>query len=121
MLLVVEDRDEVREMVRNVFDRQGYRTLLARNGPEALEQWGRHSPEIALVFTDVVMPGGLNGRELVERLRAKQPNLKVVYCSGYDANILGADGLVAPGTRFLAKPFQVAQMAQLVRELLDQA
>jgi PAS domain S-box-containing protein len=119
-LLVVEDREEVRVMVRNVFDRQGYRTLLAESGPTALDLWARHRDEIALLFTDIVMPGGVNGRELADRLRSERPELKVIYCSGFDANVLGPDALTRPGTHFLAKPFNIAQMARLVRDMLDE-
>jgi CheY-like chemotaxis protein len=119
-LLVVEDKEEVRGVLQSVFARNGYRILLAGNGPEALKLWDEHQREIALLFTDVVMPGGMNGRELAERLRADRPGLKVVYCSGYDANILGADALAKPGTSFLAKPFNLAQAVRQVRGLLDQ-
>jgi two-component system, cell cycle sensor histidine kinase and response regulator CckA len=119
-LLLVEDKEEVRAVLTSVFARNGYRTLLAGNGPEALKIWEEHRDEISLLFTDIVMPGGMNGRELAECLRAERPGLKVVYCSGYDANVLGSDALQAAGTRFLGKPFGVAQTVRLVRELLDQ-
>jgi PAS domain S-box-containing protein len=119
-LLLVEDKDEVRAVVQGLLARKGYRVLAATDGPDALRLWAQHRGEIALLFTDVVMPGGINGRELAERLRTDRPSLKVVYCSGYDANILGGDTLAAPGTRFLAKPFDVAQAVRLVREMLDQ-
>ncbi len=119
-LLLVEDKDEVRAVVQGLLARKGYRILAAADGPEALRLWARHRGEIALLFTDVVMPGGINGRELAERLRADRPALKVIYCSGYDANILGGDVLANPCTRFLAKPFEVAQAVRLVRALLDQ-
>ncbi len=119
-LLLVEDKEEVRAVLQSVFARNGYRTFLAGNGPEALKLWGEHQSEIALLFTDVLMPGGMNGRELAERLRIDRPFLKVVYCSGYDANILGAEALARPGTSFLAKPFNLAQAVSQVRGLLDQ-
>jgi CheY-like chemotaxis protein len=118
-LLLVEDKDEVRAVVQGLLARKGYRVLAATDGPDALRLWAQHRDEIALLFTDVVMPGGINGRELAERLRTDRPSFKVVYCSGYDANILGGDTLAAPGTRFLAKPFDVAQAVRLVREMLD--
>jgi len=120
-LLLVEDKEEVRAVLQSVFARNGYRIFLAGNGPEALKLWEQHQDEIALLFTDVVMPGGMNGRELAERLRVDRPALKVVYCSGYDANILGAEALAKPNTRFLAKPFNLAQAVSQVRGLLDQA
>jgi two-component system cell cycle sensor histidine kinase/response regulator CckA len=119
-LLVVEDKDEVRGVLQSVFTRNGYRVLLASNGPEAIKLWDQHREQVALLFTDVVMPGGMNGRELAERLRADRPSLRVIYCSGYDANILGVEALAKPFTRFLAKPFNLAQAVSQVRELLDQ-
>ncbi|HVW22596.1 MAG TPA: PAS domain S-box protein [Opitutaceae bacterium] len=119
-LLLVEDKIEVRGVLESIFTRNGYRIFTAATGAEALSLWPHHRHEIDLLFTDIVMPGGMNGRELAERLRADRPDLKVIYCSGYDANVLGGDALAAPGTRFLAKPFNLAQTAGLVRELLDE-
>jgi PAS domain S-box-containing protein len=119
-VLLVEDKEEVRAVLKGLFVRNGYQILLAANGTEALGLWEEHRDKIALLFTDIVMPGGLNGRELAERLRRDRPDLKVVYCSGYDANVLGSDAMKAAGTRFLAKPFGVAQTVHLVRELLDE-
>jgi CheY-like chemotaxis protein len=119
-LLLVEDKEEVRAVLQSVFARNGYRMLLAGNGPEALKLWEQRRDEIALLFTDVVMPGGMNGRELAERLRLDRPDLKVIYCSGYEANILGAEALAKPGTSFLAKPFNLTQAVSQVRGLLDQ-
>ncbi len=111
----------MRTVLEALFARRGYRIVAASNAPDAIELWQKHRDEISLLFTDIVMPGGLNGRELAERLRADRPALKVIYCSGYDANILGGDALNVPGTRFLAKPFDMRQTVRLVRELLDQA
>jgi PAS domain S-box-containing protein len=119
-VLLVEDKDEVRSVLEALFTRRGYRILTAGNAPEAIELWKRHGEDVSLLFTDIVMPGGLNGRELAERLRIDRPELKVIYCSGYDANILGGDALTVPGTRFLSKPFDIKQTVRLVRELLDQ-
>jgi PAS domain S-box-containing protein len=119
-LLLVEDKIEVRGVLQSIFTRNGYRIFAAATGAEAISLWAQHRAEIDLLFTDIVMPGGMNGRELAEQLRADRPDLKVIYCSGYDANVLGGDALSAPGTRFLAKPFNLAQTAGLVRELLDE-
>jgi PAS domain S-box-containing protein len=120
-ILLVEDKDEVRTVLEALFVRRGYRILAAPDAPAAIELWQQHKDQVSLLFTDIVMPGGINGRELAERLRADRPALKVIYCSGYDANILGGDALNVPGTRFLAKPFDMRQTVRLVRELLDQA
>jgi len=120
-ILVVEDKDDVRAVMRAVLARYGYRVVLAADGEEALVRWAEHEDEIALLITDVVMPGRLTGRDLAAQLRAARPVLKVIYCSGYDAEILDSSALDRSGTRFLAKPFDVARLAKMVRELLDEA
>jgi CheY-like chemotaxis protein len=107
--------------MRAVLARYGYRVVLAADGEEALVRWAEHEDEIALLITDVVMPGRLTGRDLAAQLRAARPVLKVIYCSGYDAEILDSSALDRSGTRFLAKPFDVARLAKMVRELLDEA
>ncbi len=118
-ILVVEDKEAVRTVLQAVLERFGYRVVLANDGPEALARWAEHQDRIDLLFTDVMMPGGLTGKDLADRLRADRPGLKVVFCSGYDANILDASALQATGTRFLTKPFDVSRLTEVVRELLD--
>jgi PAS domain S-box-containing protein len=118
-ILVVEDKDAVRAIIRAVLTRFGYKVVLAADGLEALTRWGEHKSQIKLLFTDVVMPGGMTGKDLAERLRAERPGLKTIFCSGYDADILDPAALKHPGTRFLAKPFDVGNLAQVVRELLN--
>jgi len=118
-ILVVEDKDAVRMVLQAVLERFGYQVVLAQDGPDALARWAEHRERIALLFTDVMMPGGLTGKDLADRLRADRPDLKVVFCSGYDANILDAEALQAAGTRFLTKPFDLARLTQVVREVLD--
>jgi PAS domain S-box-containing protein len=118
-ILVVEDKDAVRAIVRAVLTRFGYKVVLAADGQEALLRWAEHQGQIMLLFTDVIMPGGMTGRDLAIRLRTMRPDLKVIFCSGYDADILGPTALKEPGTRFLAKPFDVGNLAQIVRELLN--
>jgi CheY-like chemotaxis protein len=119
-ILVVEDKDAVRAIIRAVLARFGYKVVMAADGLEALARWEDQKDEIQLLFTDVVMPGGLTGKDLAERLRAVRPRLKVIFCSGYDADILAPDVFKTPGTRFLAKPFDVGNLAQVVRELLNE-
>jgi CheY-like chemotaxis protein len=118
-VLVVEDKEAVRAIIQTVLVRFGYKVVVAANGEEALAQWEGHRDQVGLLFTDVVMPGSLTGKDLADRLRAAQPGLKVIFCSGYDAEILDPAALKSPGTRFLAKPFDVGNLAKVVRELLD--
>jgi two-component system cell cycle sensor histidine kinase/response regulator CckA len=118
-VLVVEDKEAVRAIVQTMLVRFGYKVVVAADGEEALARWEEHRDRVELLFTDVVMPGRLTGKDLADRLRAVRPGLKVIFCSGYDAEILDPAVLKTPGTRFLAKPFDVGHLAKIVRELLD--
>lgn len=93
--------------------------LEASNGVEALEIWKQHQAEIHLVLTDLVLPGGINGKELGERLLKENPNSKVIYASGYNAEIAGEDLQLVEGVNFLTKPFQPQKLAQTLRQNLD--
>lgn len=118
-ILVVEDKESVRALLAMVLERFGYHVVTASDAMEALAKWVEHKDRIVLLFTDVVMPGHLNGKDLAEQLRGDRPDLKVIFCSGYDANVLDPAALQMPGTRFLAKPFDITRLAEIVRELLD--
>jgi PAS domain S-box-containing protein len=117
-LLLVEDEAAVRSSARRLLERHGYSVLEARHGADALRIAEEHAPHIDLVLTDLVMPE-MGGRELVERLRARHPRLKVLYMSGYSDKAISADGILPPGTGFVEKPFSVDQLMQRLREILD--
>jgi signal transduction histidine kinase/ActR/RegA family two-component response regulator len=119
MILVVEDETALRELVVNVLELCGYRTCQARTGVEALGVWAEHKDEIDLLLTDMVMPEGLSGRQLAERLQAEDPGLKVIYTSGYSPGMAGQDIALLEGFNFLAKPYPPTRLAQVVRECLD--
>ena len=85
-ILIVEDEPVLREMARDILEECGYRILEASSGREALDVWNQRANEIDLLLTDMVMPEGISGVELAERLLAGQPGLKVVFTSGYTAN-----------------------------------
>jgi PAS domain S-box-containing protein len=118
-ILVVEDEPAVRELVRELLKQHGYRVLEAESGPRALEIWRQHKQEIALLLTDVVMPEAMNGRELAERLCAERPGLKVIFTSGYSADVLGREHLLERGIRYVQKPFHPKRLVQIVRDCLD--
>jgi two-component system cell cycle sensor histidine kinase/response regulator CckA len=118
-LLVAEDEPEVRDFVVEVLKSHGYNVLSAGSGPEALEHWIRQKPDIDLLLTDMVMPGGLTGRQLGERLLAEVPGLAVIYTSGYSPGMAGRDLSLLEDSNFLAKPYGPAKLLQLVRECLD--
>ena len=118
-ILLVEDEKPVRELVSRVLQKYGYKIVPAGNGAEAIEAWGRHKNEIALLFTDLVMPDNMNGRELAEKLKAENPALKVIFTSGYSADIVGKDFKLEPELNFLQKPYQPQALALTVRRCLD--
>ncbi|MGQ9927310.1 MAG: PAS domain S-box protein [Chloroflexaceae bacterium] len=116
-ILLVEDDEAVRHFARQQLTSLGYRVLEARTGPEALELVRAHD-EIALLFTDIVMPGGISGRELVRAARQVRPGLKVLYTSGYTENVIVHHGHLDPGVLLLSKPYRRADLARKVREAL---
>ncbi|HSY57919.1 MAG TPA: CHASE4 domain-containing protein [Terriglobales bacterium] len=117
-VLFVEDEESVREVVRDYLGRSGYRVLHAADGIQALETAGAHKGPIHILVTDVVMPR-LSGRELVTRLSAARPDLKVLYISGYTDDSIFRHGVLEGGVAFLQKPFNLKDLAQKIREVLD--
>ena len=119
LILVVEDDEAVRCMLAAILKRLGYRVVEAASGVEALVLWEKHHAEIRLVFTDTVMPGGIDGRELVARLLAEAPDLHVVLASGYSLD-LARSGLPEGHCTFLAKPYDKKRIAEIVSASLQQ-
>jgi len=117
-ILLVEDEPVVRELVREILQAHQYRVVEAGSGVEALRIWDEHDGQFDLLLTDIVMPEGLNGRELAEQLKRRKPRLKVIFSSGYSAESSGKE-LRDGDTAFLAKPYLPQQLAQLVRRRLD--
>jgi DNA-binding NtrC family response regulator len=106
-------------MVVHVLKLQGYAVLEAASGREALDIWERAGRPVDLLLTDMVMPGGIMGRELAERLIQKSPQLKVIYTSGYSPGMAGKDASLLVERNFLPKPYSIGKLAQFVRECLD--
>jgi CheY-like chemotaxis protein len=116
-VLVVEDEEAVRELLRQILSDHGHRVLTARHGRDALRSMEQHGRSIDLVITDVVMPE-MGGGELVERLTAMQPDLKVLYISGYTDDEVLRRGVQGTGTSFLHKPFTADGLMRRVRDVL---
>jgi CheY-like chemotaxis protein len=116
-VLLVEDEDAVRALAREVLRRHGYVVLEARHGVDAVRMAERHPDDIHLMITDLVMPH-MGGRDLVERLAAVRPKMKVLFMSGYTDHALMHRDLT-PGTAFLQKPFTPETFARKVRSVLD--
>ncbi|MGE4123822.1 MAG: PAS domain-containing protein [Pusillimonas sp.] len=117
-ILAVEDDDLVRNHVVALLESLGYRVTRAASGPEALQILA-HTFDIDLLFTDVVMPGGVNGRQLAEQAQALCPGLKILYTSGYTENAIVHHGRLDRGVNLLTKPYRRNELASKVRKVLD--
>ncbi|MEX2581447.1 MAG: PAS domain S-box protein [Verrucomicrobiales bacterium] len=119
-ILVAEDEKPLLLMIQTALERHGYRVLTAETGAEALQAWQDHPGRVDLVLTDLVMPGGMTGMELARRLRGEDPDLRIVFMSGYSADLAGKELSLAAGTTFLQKPFALEKLARSLRACLDQ-
>jgi two-component system cell cycle sensor histidine kinase/response regulator CckA len=117
-ILLVEDEPVLRELILDVLKQYNYRVIQAGSGVEALRVWDEHNADVDLLLTDMVMPDGLNGRELADQLKKRKPGLKVIFSSGYSSDSLGKD-FCQGDTVFLPKPYLPPQLAQIVRSCLD--
>jgi CheY-like chemotaxis protein len=117
-VLVAEDEDGVRELLRKVLTEFGYAVLTARHGRDALMMAGERAGEIDLLVTDVVMPE-MSGRELAEALRDRRPDLKVLYISGYTDDEVLQRGISGREVAFVRKPFAAEDLMRRVRAMLD--
>ena len=117
-ILVVEDEAIVRELARIILERAGYRVMEAEDGPTALKTWARRKDEIDMLITDMVMPNGVSGRELAQRLLAERPTLPVIYASGYSQELTAPDFVETAHRVFLPKPYLSDQLISLVKRLL---
>jgi PAS domain S-box-containing protein len=118
IVLVVEDDGLVRRYVITQIASLGYTTLEASNAAEALDVMGRVD-RIDLLFTDVIMPGSMNGRQLVEEALKRRPSLKTLYTSGYTENAIVHHGRLDSGVLLLAKPYRQSDLARMIRMALD--
>ena len=117
-LLLVEDEPTILRMTTMMLQRLGYRVLPADNPEHAIAKAAEHPDKIHLLITDVVMPG-MNGRELSARLRERHPEIKVLFMSGYTADVIAHRGVLDEGVRFIQKPFSKKDLAAKVREVLE--
>ena len=120
LLLVVEDEVVILTMVRKTLEKLGYRVLTAETPSLALTLAATHAGEIRLLVSDVVMPE-MNGRELAKQIQSRDPNVRVLFMSGYTANVIAHHGVLDAGVHFIQKPFTTADLAKKVRTALDQA
>ncbi|MBK8475810.1 MAG: response regulator [Opitutaceae bacterium] len=119
-ILVVEDEVAVRAVARMALRRLGYTVLEADNAPAALRLWGELGGRVDLLFTDIVMPGGMSGHELAARLQLQRSDLKVLFCSGYTREVAQYDGAEGASPNFLPKPYKAGELALAVRRSLNE-
>jgi PAS domain S-box-containing protein len=119
-ILLVEDEPVLRELVRDILGQYQYRVIEAASGVEALKAWDLHDGQIDLLLTDMVMPEGMTGSDVAAQLRRRKPDLKVIFTSGYSAEVMGRD-FSHGDAAFLSKPYLPPQLAQTVRQCLDAA
>jgi signal transduction histidine kinase/CheY-like chemotaxis protein/HAMP domain-containing protein len=118
-ILIVEDEEMLRELAREILKDSGYQILEAASGREALAVWQQHDGKIDLLLTDMVMPEGVSGVELAERLVMETPNLKVIFMSGYTSDDVSNELLARTNASFIQKPYGHAELTKVVRECLD--
>ncbi|HWA47045.1 MAG TPA: ATP-binding protein [Dongiaceae bacterium] len=116
LILLVEDEDHVRQLTAESLRELGYRTLTANDAAAALRLIDAN-PDIALLFTDIVMPD-MNGRKLADEALKRRPGLPILFTTGFSRNAVVHNGVLDPGVNFLAKPFTLQQLAEKIREAL---
>ncbi len=120
-VLVAEDEKALRRIVAATLQHYGYKTLLAASGAEAIELWKSHSVEIDLLLTDMVMPGGVSGKDLAEQMTAQRPGLKVIITSGYSPELVSEGIQLAEGVNYLPKPYSPADLAGILEKAFASA
>jgi CheY-like chemotaxis protein len=118
-ILLVEDEPAVRASTRRVLELYGYRVIEAESGEQALSRWAAERTAIRLVVMDLVMPGGLSGRQLADRLLAERPDLPVLFITGYSPDIVRKVLKLDDPATLLRKPFGARELAEAVRRVLD--
>ena len=117
-ILVVEDDEALRAYTVEILSELGYAVLRGAGWPQRARD-ARTQPEIDLLFTDIVMPGGMNGRQLADEAMRRRPGLKVLFTTGYTRNAIIHHGRLDPGVHLIGKPFSFRELGAMVRELLD--
>jgi PAS domain S-box-containing protein len=117
-ILLAEDEEAVRELVRSVLEDSGYRVLAAHNGMEAVEKFSEHGGRIDLLVFDVIMPK-MNGKDAYDQIRKEAPGVRALFMSGYTGDILNNKGIIDEGLSFIAKPVAPGQLLRKIRTILD--
>ena len=115
-ILIVEDEFALREMAAKILQKLGYQVLTAQDGPAALKLWPQNREKIDLLFSDMMMPGGMTGRELAGRLLLEKPGLRVVYCTGYTVDFTNPGVKLVEGVNLLMKPYDATALTRVVKK-----
>jgi two-component system, cell cycle sensor histidine kinase and response regulator CckA len=118
-ILLVEDESALREMAASILEDYNYRVLKASCGPEAIKVWEANKGDIALLFTDLVMPKGLSGIDIGERFLNEKPSLELIYTSGYRLESIPKHLKVSEKYVFVPKPYKPSVLVQIIRQTLD--
>jgi signal transduction histidine kinase/ActR/RegA family two-component response regulator len=118
-VLVVEDESVLRELVREILTARGYCILEATDGVEALTMWDEHRDQVDLLLTDMTMPHGISGRDLAEKLRKDEPQLPVIFSSGYSQEMIARSDDTVENATYLSKPYLPSELVRAVRQTLD--
>jgi CheY-like chemotaxis protein len=115
-ILIVEDEAPLREMASMILKRLGHQVVVAQDGQEALKLWPQHRGKIDLLLTDMVMPGGITGRELADRLLRESPQMHVIYSTGYSVDLANSGINLVEGVNCLRKPYDATTLVRAVRK-----
>ncbi|MFZ0828180.1 MAG: ATP-binding protein [Verrucomicrobiia bacterium] len=116
-IFIVEDETSLREMASKILKQLGHRVVAAKDGPEALSLWPQHRGEIDLLFTDMVMPGGMTGRELADHFLLEKPRMPVIYTTGYSVDLSDSDLNLIEGVNYLSKPYDATMLVRAVKKV----
>ncbi|MGC8828292.1 MAG: PAS domain-containing hybrid sensor histidine kinase/response regulator [Verrucomicrobiia bacterium] len=118
-VLVVEDEHNLRFLIRHLLERKGFTVLEAVNGTDAMKIWNAYGGKIDLLFTDIVMPDGVNGMELARQLKALKPNLKVIFSSGYNVYWQDKEFNLKESINFIQKPYSQEKLLETINNCLN--
>ena len=113
-VLIAEDEEAVSLLATCTFEEHGFKVITAPNAAEALQLWERHADDVVLLFTDMVMPGGMSGHDLARRLRTDRPALPVIFSSGYSRDMLTGGMQLQEGVNYLPKPYRPADLSAMI-------
>jgi len=119
-ILLIEDEAPLRALDRSILEGYGYEVIEADSAGSAIEQWRENRNRISLVLTDIVIPGGAAGPDLAKQFHEEKPTLRIIFSSGYSADVVEKDFELREGVNFLQKPYSPHKLAQAVREVLEQ-